>query len=110
MIMGHTVLALEPEGSRWITRGRSQGKTRRTEETGSELLSLPQVARELGISTAFLSTNLLDAGAIPFDESSPQPQVLRRDLENYKAERDRRKKLLTELTQETQDLELGYYY
>jgi len=89
---------------------KAQSKTKRTEAVEPELLSLSQAAQELDVSTDFLRTNLLAEGVLPFDKSGPQPRVLRRDLENYKVERQRREKLLTQLTQETQDLGLGYDY
>ena len=89
---------------------KAQSKTKRTEAVEPELLSLSQAAQELDVSTDFLRTHLLAEGGLPFDKSGPQPRVLRRDLENYKVERQRREKLLTQLTQETQDLGLGYDY
>lgn len=89
---------------------KAQSKTKRNEAVEPELLSLSQAAQELDVSTDFLRTNLLAEGVLPFDKSGPQPRVLRRDLENYKVERQRREKLLTQLTQETQDLGLGYDY
>lgn len=75
-----------------------------------EVLTTTEAARELGVSRPFLNSHLLAEDVIPFHMVGTHKRIYRADLEAYKEERNRRKKILRELTQETQDLGLGYDY
>lgn len=90
-----------------VLKAFEQGKKVKLVEV-EEVLTTTQAAAELDVSRPFLTTNLLGEGAIPFHMVGTHKRILRSDLEAYKAERERRGKILTELIQDAQDLGLGY--
>lgn len=75
-----------------------------------DVLTTTEAAEELGLSRPFLSSHLLAEGVIPFHMVGTHKRIYRTDLDAYKEERSRREKILRELTQESQDLGLGYDY
>lgn len=88
-----------------LLRHVEQGDALTVLATG-QALTTNQAAALLGVSRPFLVNNLLEAGLIPFHRVGSHRRVHSADLLAYMTERERRRALMQELSDEAQELDL----
>lgn len=71
-------------------------------------LSTQEAADLLQVSRPYLVQNLLETGKIPFHKVGNRRRIELADVMRYKRRRQDRKSALRELTEEAQELEMGY--
>jgi len=71
-------------------------------------ISTQQAAEMLNVSRPHV-VKLLEKGELPYHKVGTHRRILLKDLEDYKAKRDKkRRKLLEELAKQAQELDMGY--